>query len=35
MRKAYFTIVYVILSIAALVVASGAPIPHSGTGGGG
>jgi hypothetical protein len=35
MKKVYFTIVYVILSIGALVLASGAPAAFSGTGGGG
>ena len=32
MRKTYFTIVYVVLSLAALVLASGAPGAFSGTG---
>jgi hypothetical protein len=34
MRKAYFHIMYVILSAAALIIAAGAPIPWSGSGGG-
>jgi hypothetical protein len=32
MKKTYFTIVYVVLSLAALVLASGAPGAYSGTG---
>lgn len=28
MKKAYYSILYIVLSIAALVVASGAPVPH-------
>jgi hypothetical protein len=32
MRKTYFTFVYVVLSLAALVLASGAPGAFSGTG---
>jgi hypothetical protein len=32
MRKTYFTVVYVVLSLAALVLASGAPGAFSGTG---
>jgi len=35
MKRAYFTIVYVVLSVAALVIASGAPVGWTGTGGGG
>ena len=35
MKKLYFTIVYVLLSVGALVLASGAPAAFSGTGGGG
>lgn len=35
MKKVYFTIIYVVLSIATLVLASGAPASYSGTGGGG
>ncbi len=35
MKKVYFTIVYVVLTAAAMILASGAPIPWSGTGGGG
>ena len=35
MRKIFFTVVYVILSVAALILASGGPAPYSGTGGGG
>ena len=34
MRKSYFAVVYVVLALAALIVAAGAPIPWSGTGGG-
>ena len=34
MKKAYFHIAYIVLSAAALVVAAGAPIPWSGSGGG-
>lgn len=35
MKKVYFAIVYVILSLAALILASGAPAAYSGTGGSG
>ncbi len=35
MKRAYFTVLYVVLSIATLVLASGAPASYSGTGGGG
>ncbi len=35
MKKAYFSIAYVVLSAIALAVAAGAPIPWSGSGGGG
>ncbi len=35
MKKAYFHIAYIVLSAAALVAAAGAPIPWSGSGGGG
>ena len=35
MRKTFFTIVYVVLSVAAMILASGAPVAYSGTGGGG
>lgn len=35
MKRVYFHIVYVILTAAALILASGAPAPFSGTGGGG
>jgi hypothetical protein len=35
MKRAYFTIVYVVLSVAAIVLASGAPVSFSGSGGGG
>ena len=35
MKKAYWLVVYVVLTIAATVVAAGAPIPWSGSGGGG
>lgn len=34
MRKVYFAVVYVVLSLGALLLASGAPIPWTGTGGG-
>jgi len=34
MKKTYFTIVYVLLSIATLVLASGAPAAFGGSGGG-
>jgi hypothetical protein len=34
MKKTYVTIAYVVLTLAALLVAAGAPIPWSGTGGG-
>jgi len=33
MKKFYLTIVYVVLSIGAILIASGAPIPWTGTGG--
>lgn len=33
MKRAYYSVVYVILTLGALLVASGAPIPWSGTGG--
>ena len=35
MRRHYLTIIYVVLAATALLVAGGAPIPWSGTGGGG
>lgn len=35
MKKVYWTIVYVVLTVGAEVIASGAPIPWSGSGGGG
>jgi len=35
MRKHYLSIVYVVFALVALVVTGGAPIPWSGTGGGG
>jgi hypothetical protein len=35
MKRVYLTIVYLVLTIAALVLASGAPVAFSGTGGGG
>ena len=35
MNRAYFHIVFVILTAATLLLASGAPAPFSGTGGGG
>lgn len=34
MKKIYFTIVYVVLSVATLVMASGAPAAWGGSGGG-
>jgi hypothetical protein len=34
MKKAYFQIAYIVLSAAALIVAAGAPIPWTGSGGG-
>jgi hypothetical protein len=34
MKKTYFTIVYVILSVAAIILASGAPAAYGGSGGG-
>jgi hypothetical protein len=35
MKRIYFTVVYVVLTVAALVLSSGAPVSFSGTGGGG
>ncbi len=35
MKKTYYTIVYVLLSVATLVLASGAPACYGGAGGGG
>jgi len=35
MKRIYFTVVYFVLTAAALVLASGAPVSFSGTGGGG
>jgi len=35
MKRVYLTILYFVLTIAALVLASGAPVAFSGTGGGG
>jgi hypothetical protein len=35
MKKTYYAILYVILSIGTLVLASGGPTPWTGTGGGG
>jgi len=35
MKKAYLTIVYVVLTVAAMVLASGAPLIFGGNGGGG
>ena len=36
MKRAYLTVLYFVLTVAALVVASGAPVPFgSGSGGGG
>jgi hypothetical protein len=35
MKRVYFLVVYVVLTVAALVLASGAPVSFSGTGGGG
>jgi hypothetical protein len=32
MKRVYFTIVYVVLSVAAVIIAGGAPAPWSGTG---
>ncbi len=34
MKKTWYTIVYVILSVAALILASGAPAAYGGSGGG-
>jgi len=34
-KKAFFGVLYVVLSVAALVLASGAPAAYGGTGGGG
>jgi len=34
MRKTWFTIVYVVLSIVTLILASGAPAAYGGSGGG-
>ena len=34
MHKTFFSVVYVVLSIAALVLASGAPAAYGGSGGG-
>lgn len=34
-KRVYWTVIYVILTVAALVMASGAPASWSGTGGGG
>ncbi|MGI6368013.1 MAG: hypothetical protein ACOX2L_06570 [Anaerolineae bacterium] len=34
MKKLYFRVMYVLLAVGALVIAGGAPIPWSGTGGG-
>jgi len=34
MKRVYLTVVYVVLSLGAMLVASGAPLPWSGTGGG-
>lgn len=35
MKRVYFTIVYVVLTAATLILASGAPVSFGGTGGGG
>lgn len=35
MKTVYWSIVYVVLSVAAIVLASGAPVSFSGSGGGG
>jgi len=35
MKRIYFTVVYFVLAVVALVLASGAPVSFSGTGGGG
>jgi hypothetical protein len=32
MKKAYFTVAYVVLSVAAAILAAGAPAPWSGSG---
>lgn len=34
MKKIYFTVVYFVLTVSALILASGAPVPPSATGGG-
>lgn len=34
MKKAYFTIIYVVLAVAALILASGGPVAYTGSGGG-
>ena len=34
MKKVYFSVIYVVLSVAALVLASGGPVAYSGSGGG-
>jgi hypothetical protein len=35
MKRVYWTVVYVVLTVAAMVLASGAPVSFGGTGGGG
>lgn len=35
MKKVYLTVVYVVLTVAAMVLASGAPLAFGGNGGGG
>ena len=35
MKRVYFTIVYIVLALVALVLSSGAPVAFGGTGGGG
>jgi len=35
MKRAYFAVVYIVLTVATIVLASGAPVPWGGTGGGG
>jgi hypothetical protein len=35
MKRAYLTVLYFVMAAAALVLASGAPVSFSGTGGGG
>jgi hypothetical protein len=35
MKKAYYNVIYIVLTLVTLIVASGAPAPMSGTGSGG